>query len=133
MCSGLLYRSVEVSLPSLLLVLAWVTFLLLYDEIFPAQVTGKDREGNEITLQVCSAPVKFEQIYRNNVNAVSRKTYLLPTIIFIYQIIEPRLDPCVTYYSAKGLDRLVVLLEWDIRLFVMPSKFFLYSRMYFYI
>ena len=69
-------RSVEVSLPSLLLVLAWVTFLLLYDEIFPAQVTGQDREGNDITLQVCSAPVKFEQIYRNNVNAVSRKTYL---------------------------------------------------------
>ena len=72
------FPSRSVPVQSLLLLLAWAMFLLLYDEIFPAQVTGKDRQGNDITLQVCSPPVKFEEIYRDNVNAVSKMTVFYP-------------------------------------------------------
>ena len=31
---------------------------------------------------------------------------------FLTQPIEPRLKPCVTFIAARGLDRVVVLLEW---------------------
>ena len=62
-----------VSVPLFLISVVWVGFLLLYDEIeiYPAMLTGKDRDGNEIRLAVCPEQGQFEQIYRDSVNTVS--------------------------------------------------------------
>ena len=43
---------------------------------------------------------------------------------FLTQPIEPRLKPCVTFIAARGLDRVVVLLEWVVvSLALVQSKF----------
>ena len=60
-----------VTVPLFLISVVWAGFLLLYDEIYPAMLTGKDRDGNDILLAVCPEQGQFEQIYRDSVNTVS--------------------------------------------------------------
>ena len=55
--------------------LGWVLFLLLFDDVFPGEVSGEDREGNQIKLKVCPPQEPFDKIYRNDVNAVCWKFY----------------------------------------------------------
>ena len=61
------------TVPLFLISVVWAGFLLLYDEIeiYPAKLTGKDRDGNYITLSICPEKGQFEQIYRDYVNTVS--------------------------------------------------------------
>jgi len=70
-----------------------IIFLLFHDQIYPSQVIGKNADGNDITLTVCPEPQLFEEMYEDKVSTP----------------IEPSLSPCVTYISARGLDRVQMM------------------------
>ena len=63
--------SSSVTVPLFLISVVLDGFLLLYDDRYPAMLTGKDRDGNDISLAVCPEQGQFEQIYRDSVNTVS--------------------------------------------------------------
>ena len=48
-----------------------MTFFLLHDQVYPDQVTGQDTDGKSVTLTVCQAPTKFEELYKDRVDTVS--------------------------------------------------------------
>ena len=56
--------------PFIILLITWISFFLLHDQIYPGQVTGQDADGNEVTLSVCPAPSRFEELYKDRVDTV---------------------------------------------------------------
>ena len=60
----------DVLTPLLILVVSGVIFFLLHDQIYPSALTGKDADGNTITLGICPAPSNFEDLYKNRINEV---------------------------------------------------------------
>ena len=54
--------------------------------------------------------------------------HLLIIYQLLFQSIEPALNKCVTYISARGLDRLAVLLEWVIIQFTASKCAYISDR-----
>ena len=46
--------------PFIILLITWISFFLLHDQIYPGQVSGQDADVNTVTLSVCPAPSQFE-------------------------------------------------------------------------
>lgn len=84
---GLTYDLLPAALPILLVI------FLLYEDIFPKQLTGPGPNGEQITLPVCQQTGREPILSFPNTN----------------DPILPNLDRCVNYMSARGWDRIVDL------------------------
>ena len=56
--------------PLIIILITWISFFLLHDQIYPGQVTGQDADGNAVTLSVCSPPSQCEELYNDRVDTV---------------------------------------------------------------